>query len=307
VRVHDRSPVWSTDGGRLAFVRDGPVGSGVYTREVGEAVRVRIPLRRDVARFPPLLAWSHSGAAFVIDRWGDIECTLRRPFRHRIAIANLRSRSLREIRLLGSARTHTYVGDYGLSPDGRRLVYLIAEAGDPEPGGSGCRLHRDPSDLYVISATGRERQRLVEGEVVTADWSPGGQKIAYIDCTDAEVSPCDLFVIRLADGQRRKFTDISGNVVWISERELAVNDGDTVVIVNDETGAERTLTTLPSSGVTTRIISSDARTMAVVDEATARLLRIRVLDLAGTTLGTFDLRPRAGELFQRFDFDVWLR
>jgi hypothetical protein len=122
VRVHDRSPVWSTDGVRLAFVRDGPVGSGVYTREVGEAVRVRIPLRRDVARFPPLLAWSHSGAAFVIDRWGDIECTLRRPFRHRIAIANLRSRSLREIRLLGSARTHTYVGDYGLSPDGRRLV-----------------------------------------------------------------------------------------------------------------------------------------------------------------------------------------
>jgi dipeptidyl aminopeptidase/acylaminoacyl peptidase len=308
VRAHDRSPVWSPDGGRLAFVRDAPVGSAVYTREVGGTLRMRIPLRRDVARFPPLLAWSRAGAALVTNRWHNADCTLRRPFRHRLAIANLRARTLREIRLLGSARTHTYVGDYDLSPDGRRLIYLIAEAGDPEPGGDpGCRFHRDPSDLYVVSAAGRERRRLVEGEVVAAYWSPRGQKIAYRDCSDAVASPCDLFVLRLADGQRREFTDISGNVVWISETELAVNDGETVVVVNDETGAERTLTTLPSSGVTTRIISSDRRTMAVVDQATVRLLRIRVLDLAGSTVGTFQLRPRAGELFQRFDFDVWLR
>src|SRR5262245_57761081 len=89
------------------------------------------------------------------------------------------------------------IDDVRLSPDGTRIVYVVAEA-DPPQGGY-------DSDLWLIPTGGGEPVRLTNGPKRddTPRWSPSGEQIAFI--SDRDGTP-QLWLISPTAGEARKLT-----------------------------------------------------------------------------------------------------
>jgi dipeptidyl aminopeptidase/acylaminoacyl peptidase len=99
----------------------------------------------------------------------------------------------------------TSVGDPRLSPDGRRVAYVVN------------RIDRDAnryrSAIWVASLDGSEEpSRLTSGERSDGSprWSPDGRRLAFVsnrDGEDEEKAPAQLYVLDVDGGEPRKLTD----------------------------------------------------------------------------------------------------
>ena len=204
-RPEVRSPVWSPDGRRIAFVsrRD---GKALYVMNAdGSGLRI-------VARVERLAtpAWSpdgqriafkgrrdgHSGAVYVVNADGSGQRTLARrgnapawsPDGRRIAfvsgaklyVANADGSGHRTLTRLRGAGD---VVSLAWSPDGRRLLSLVEHSFMHSPRCTFC------SRLYVLNADGsglRDLTRKLGGSLPGAGpasdpvWSPDGRRIAFV-------------------------------------------------------------------------------------------------------------------------------
>jgi Tol biopolymer transport system component len=204
----DTNPAWSSDGTSLSFVRVSPRKSGIY-RIGTDGKGLIVALDRRNARAASVGAWSPDGTKLAFDRFGAVECSATKPFRHRLSIISLDSGGVSDLNALPRAITLRELGQVAWSPDGMKLLYIVSDA---EILDGRCRFHRSNTELYTTGRDGRNRRQVVARSEMPGSvaWSPDGTQIAYVDCGYADVAGCDLTVVE-ADGSNPQ-TIVSGDV-----------------------------------------------------------------------------------------------
>jgi hypothetical protein len=169
-RSNERTPRWSPDGHRLAFVSDRDGEREVYVMDLAQPEAAPVNISRHPAPdWQP--AWSPDGrrvafASYRDDNW-------------EIYVADVDGSNLTRL-------TEHAENDFGPSwaPDGRRLVFVSRRYAD--------------ADLFVIDVETRALTQLTTGEWNEFEpaWSPDGAWIAFVTQIEDQG---DIFVMR-ADG-----------------------------------------------------------------------------------------------------------
>jgi hemolysin type calcium-binding protein/WD40 repeat protein len=158
-------PQWSSDGSRIAFVREnrGSTAAFMTIARDGSEVRPLVSIGYD---FRP-----NGGTARLSPDWSKV--------------ALVRGTTSLEIIETDGSSTHevgTRVGTFDWSPDSRRLVF--------------DRLVTEPPQIYVVDADGGMPRSLGPGRFPA--WSPAGDQIAFLE-------PFDGLVVMRSDGAGRRF------------------------------------------------------------------------------------------------------
>lgn len=151
-------PAWSPTGRRLAFVRY-PLrrALGVLLLQSGDGNDARrlYPKRGVVAIRSLPIAWSPDGRAVAFV--GDSRLRVLEP-------------STQRMRTFGRAT------DFDWAPSGRRIVTMFGEGGGP---------------LEIVSLAGT-RRRIGRRPARSPDWSPRGERIAYVDTETGDIRILDV-------------------------------------------------------------------------------------------------------------------
>ena len=106
------------------------------------------------------------------------------------------------------------------SPDGKQLAVV----GRDSP--------REPYGIFLLSVETGEKRRLTQPRVSTGldllpDFSPDGQKVAFVRSTASKVQ--EIYVVRVTGGQPERVTDLGasiGGLAWTSDgREIIFSAG----------------------------------------------------------------------------------
>ena len=230
--VDDSSPVWSPDGGKIAFVRvrsNQTANIYVMNADGGGQRRLTPTLRR---RPWVELAWSPDWTkiTFVASGWyrgaGDI------------FVMNADGSDVRNV-----TNTVTTSFDFAWSPDGRRIAYLdydgLRGASAPlyvvNADGTGKQRLTGPlmvdlgspswsldgrtiaftgrgGDIYTVHADGTGLRKLTAGPgwYVGSEWSPDGRRILFLSGRDDPGRGTDLFVMNADGSGQRNLTHTPG-------------------------------------------------------------------------------------------------
>jgi TolB protein len=177
----NRSPAWSPDGGRLVFVSDRGGGLGLYTMDAGGG-DVQ-PLIAD--GYDP--AWSPDGARIAFVRNSEIY----------VAAAD----GSAPVRLIARVM---YDATPAWSPDGTRIAFHRIERNNHD------------GDIYVMNADGSGLAVVTRHTGTNPAWSPDGARIAF----DRDLGD-DIFFIGEDGSAETDFTDSGSDVAehhadWIS-------------------------------------------------------------------------------------------
>jgi TolB protein len=175
----DRSPVWTSAGDRVAFLREG-VGVGVVE---ADGTGARILWRGDAVA----LSWSKDGRALSFLR---VRIRKYKPIGELVTIDAATGRVLQTVRGVDAANLDDVVA---WSPDGRRVAFERWT-----PGGQ-------PDEIIVMNRDGTGRRRLTGPRENARDpvWAPDGRSIVYI--RDG-VEGLQLWTVRLDGTGRRRIT-----------------------------------------------------------------------------------------------------
>jgi TolB protein len=219
----DFSAVWSPEGTRIAFVRDGS-GSGVYVMDA-DGSNLTLVSAGDTGSGRP--TWSPDGRRIAFDRYADPDGTST----IFIAAAD------------GSGMTPLVSGE-GLpsrpawSPDGALVAYTSNDAYSSKHGVDGQPRAR----IWVTRVDGADQRLLYSGEPGTTDlgplaWSPSGTKLAFSIAPNARTRT--TFVIDADGSHLRKLPGGGFRLEWApSGRSIAdVVGGSLTVVSSDGTGS----------------------------------------------------------------------
>lgn len=255
----DWGPAVSPSGREVAFLRGGS-RRGVYVTPAAGGSDRRVAGPRPGFTFT-VPVWSRNARQIVS---GASVCNWRRAVLPKYLITDVATARSRTVAALDSP-AKVEVGEPAWSPDGRRLLYIVYYGDPPEPGeGDQCRFSGPtPSALYVSGSDGRGRRLLTRNDsgLGAPTWSPTGRQIAYVDCSDAEASGCEVYVSR-ADGESRRivFRDVPAlaDVGWLSEREALVLTYRAIFLVDVRTRARTTLASWIQVSYPGRILATSA-------------------------------------------------
>lgn len=180
-KCSERSPAWSPDGARLAFLSDADK-TGQDQLYVSSAAGGRAHRLTKLNGYLQDVRWSPDGRQIAVlftanapRNLGPVEAVIpetgvieEKIFVQRLTIVDVASGELRQITPPG-----VYVFEYDWAPDSKRLVYDAA----PPPGDNNWYL----AELYTI-AIGGEPQHLYKPplQIASPRWSPDGSSIAWI-------------------------------------------------------------------------------------------------------------------------------
>lgn len=182
--VKDESPVWSADGTKIAFVRDGKHFYYMNADGSGETHIISVAFSAG-----PPLAWSPDGAKIA--------------FAAALTFPDLASRKtdIYTVNLDGSnVTTLTSTPEFDFEPDW-------------SPDGAKIAFRRD-KDIYVINADGSRVTKLTTGYTNTGpNWSPDGSKIAFARdlLPDGEIIP-DIWVMNADGSNPQALMPITSNI-----------------------------------------------------------------------------------------------
>ena len=242
------APVWSPDGGKIAFVALDGVKGDIYVMDADGTNQVRLAPSPEETRSSP--AWSPDGDRMVFLSAPDYF----EPYEYDIYVMDAdgteQTRLTYNSRGTSGAVTHTY--SLVWSPDGKRIGFSSATFTYTEPDpDSSAEPASAPAEgltgIYISSADGTGMCKLTSisdayPEAARPTWSPDGNKIAFYD-------PSAIYLIN-DDGTGRK--ELTGNITdppqhaWSpdGERIAFVNRFDLYVINADGSGMRR-LTNTP--------------------------------------------------------------
>lgn len=250
----DTAPRWSPGGSRLAFIREGKTGSGLYVvNRDGTGLRRVLPLPN--ARFPvgydgSDYAWSANGRRLAF-AYGPLW------------VVNGDGTGSR--RLLAARACKP-----SWSRDGESLVYL---------GDESCETHRGSNEwvpgfraLYRIDVDGSHRRQLATGSFGDVSWSPDGNLIALT--TDCEVGhggdwACSASLMRADGSGRHRLVERTWGggdwgVEWAANgRELLWSSYPTFKATNVATGRTHAVLPRPYGEGFPVGLSRDGRRVAV--------------------------------------------
>ncbi|MES2940275.1 MAG: S9 family peptidase [Pseudomonadota bacterium] len=232
---HDSSPVWSPDGGQLAFLSDrAGGGSQVYLlpRDGGEA--------RQVGQFAQSvsdLQWMPDGRGARGHDAGERkqsapEVAWKLPYKSD-GIGYMLAREIRLFRLDAGSGKQRQLSDgafdvlgFGISPNGRHIAYARTR--------EGRFAHR--TDLWVCDADGSSHRQLTRelAMVLEPAWSPDGRWIAFAGAREEGDAQECLWLLEFATGTLRRLGDDSLNVGGDALHWSA--DGKSIVCVRPHRG-----------------------------------------------------------------------
>jgi len=175
--TQDRFPVWSPDGSRIIYARQGKDWSLFIMNADGTSLRPLTYLSKIVPKGPR--SWSPDGRQimFESDRDGDLE----------IYSIQLDGNRLTKL-------TDNQVNDQFArwSPDGRHIVFTSLRDGNEE--------------IYMMDADGQHQTRLTNNSAADRlpQWSPDGKRIAFVSDRDGNR---ELYVLTLSDGKLARLTN----------------------------------------------------------------------------------------------------
>ena len=207
----ESDPSFSPSGDQVVFVWDGDNQDNfdIYVKLVGEGTSVRLT---DDPAEDGSPAWSPDGRQIAFLRFGSqsegaadvmLVPPIGGPERTLARIDSLIDRQ--RWRSLGLA----------WSPDGKQLALV----GRDSP--------REPYGIFLLSVETGEKRRLTQPRVSTGrdllpDFSPDGQKVAFVRSTASKVQ--DIYVVGVTGGQLERVTDLGTNIgglAWTSDgREI---------------------------------------------------------------------------------------
>jgi len=167
----ERTPRWSADGRRLAFIADsdGPLGNVAVINADRSGLHV---LTHDQIDSSP--AWSPDGSRIVFGRATEY-----------VAGKRTGSGELVSIGADGTGERVLRVNHFGIaqpawSPDGRTIAYWSNH------------YERREAGIYEMDADGSNERRLIpDGAASQPTWSPDGLKLAYVYYSDIWVANAD--------------------------------------------------------------------------------------------------------------------
>ena len=140
--------------------------------------------------------------------------------------------------------------DPSWSPDGRRIAFATAEAGDSF------------TSIFVINSNGSGRRKLFRGGVWQRSpaWSPDGRRIAFSQCTDLVNGDCShaRIVVVGADGRGLRVVSRPSETEWMVDEKPAWSpDGKSIAFTRTPSFAMNTIWTVGANGARQHKILDD--------------------------------------------------
>lgn len=251
----DRSPRWSPDGQRLAFISERAGAPQVFVLPAfgGEAEQlttsksgvIDFEWSPDAARVAYVAPYAPTEEEEKKVKGGDDAVTVDLNLKHtRLWVITVASKEAREL----VARDWD-VMDPQWSPDGTRLAYQTVPSTRADDN------HK--SDIWIVDVGSGAQRRLTEnpGADQSPRWSPDGQQVAYLSrpATVTMIAQTRLTVIPSAGGTPR--TVISDDFVYQPSAPIYSRDGQ-VLWFGAATGTTTQVFTVPAAGGTPRAVTS---------------------------------------------------
>ena len=220
--VPDGHPVWSPDGGRVAFLRwrEGPAWN-IYVMNADGSGRRKLT---STPRRQGEPAWSPDGEKIAFSapagRLGAAD----------VFVINADGSGLRNV-----TNTVTTSFDFSWSPDGRQIAYIE------------LRLPGPRAPVYVVNADGTGKRRLTRPLAVdlgSPSWSPDGRALAFIGVGGIYTVHADGTGLRNLTGRGYgpKWSPDGRRILFASGRD----GGTDLFVMNADGSGQRNLTHTPN-------------------------------------------------------------
>jgi len=197
-----KSPAWSPDGSRLAYVGSrGHDPGNVFVLDLATGASTQLTFHTGstgASLEPPSFSPDGSSIVYSTDTWDGPCCPPQK-----IQVRIVPTSGGRSVRLVGGDGIGAGAGK--LSPDGSLLSY-------------NCDAHAASRLLCLAKADGSDERVLVRGNdyLVSHSWSPDGTRIAYW-----ELHSHDVFVVDVATGEGTYVAE-GAFPVWLDDHTLIV-------------------------------------------------------------------------------------